>query len=622
MLFSTSLLLAQAPESSSPGANRPSPSSPPSGGSRSETPGSPRSGQGGSSFLGGDLPVFDPGSEMITWDGRAWNINNNRIFEARFEKYLNAPEEDDKADKEYNQILRNILDLLSPARLGPKSLDQAFQLLPQASGFEIDAQLCDAIANQVHSSWQALRERDRLFAANTALEKERERLEWNTRLTAQPDALLNAPRNESAAREWRRDRQIERDAKMQPLVTRLAEVNAVLKANDMKREVSQLQARLEFQALLVQLFFQRRFQHVLIGTRFYRSIFREGQGQLQIGDDAKNLFSRTTGMPPTVSTLDSIAGEMMRDVAEGIRAFQFLVEQNEMESATKRLAETFIVGEYLPDVRSLPRAKKRQALEFVQKSNQLISAIEVRDYSLAEKLVGELQVIARDFDASKPLAAIETAKTVAAMHLAKARNAAVSGDAATLEAELKAATELWPRNPALAEVSGLIFNQADVQQRALVDFDQLLSQRNYRQIFDDRARFIAATSVYPDRAGQLEEVLEEMALVEGAVVRAEEIQKRGDPKGAWESVERAYLRFPDDSKLNQARADLTTRAADFVQSLRTAEEMERKGQLGSSLAWYLQAQLNYPSSEFAREGIDRLIPQIFSEETEAAPVEN
>ena len=49
-----------------------------------------------------------------------------------------------------------------------------------------------------------------------------------------------------------------------------------------------------------------------------------------------------------------------------------------------------MLGEYLPEVRTLDREDKRRALAFVQKSNQLISAIEVKDYSLAEKLVAEL----------------------------------------------------------------------------------------------------------------------------------------------------------------------------------------------------------------------------------------
>src|SRR5204863_656717 len=128
----------------------------------------------------------------------------------------------------------------------------------------------------------------------------------------------------------------------------------------------------------------------------------------------------------------------------------------------------------------------------VQKSNQLISALDVKDYALAEQLVNDLGKVAKDFDNSKPMAKIETSKTLAQMRLQKAKNAALSGDKVTLETELTAATELWPRNPQLAEYSKMIFAQGDVLQKALLDFDQLVSQKNYRQIFDDKARFIGA----------------------------------------------------------------------------------------------------------------------------------
>src|SRR4029077_6051457 len=217
----------------------------------------------------------------------------------------------------------------------------------------------------------------------------------------------------------------------------------------------------------------------------------------------------------------------------------------------------------------------------------------------------ELSVSARDFDVSKPMAAIETAKQISGMHIAKARNAAVSGDKETLEAELQAATEIWPRNPALTEVSQMIFSQADVQSRALVDFDQLLSQKNYRQILDDKMRFIAATAMYPQKQEQLRKVLEDMQAIETSIIQAQEIEKRGDYAGAWESAEKAFRNFPDDNKLNQVRANLTTKAADFVHAIRQAEELEQKEQPGSSLSWYLKAQSEYPGSEFARQGVDR-----------------
>jgi len=293
-----------------------------------------------------------------------------------------------------------------------------------------------------------------------------------------------------------------------------------------------------------------------------------------------------------------------------VDAFRFLLSKNELESATKRLAESFIVGEYMPEIRTLPRDMKQQSLDFTQKSNRLISALDVRDFTLAESLVKEMETMAKDFDSSQPRAAIETARTVSLMHLAKAKNAAVSGDRATLENELREATAMWPRNPALAEVSKLIFSQADVQQQAVADLERLLSQHNYRQIFDDKLRFIAATAIYPERREQLKKVLEDMQVVEGTIARSTEIAKRGDYFGAWEGVERMSKQFPDDTKLNELRANLTTEAAEFVRSVRTAQQLEQKDQLGSSLAWYLKAQKLYPPSEFAQEGIQRLVQKI------------
>ena len=516
---------------------------------------------------------------------------------------------------EYQALLGEIMDLLAPGRVRPQSIDQAFQDLAKASRFQQDAHLCDSIASQVYSAWLSRKSNDRLTAASKSLEDERKRLEWNARLTAEGTKLESSGGGWGKAKDGGQNpeqqaQQLSRDTQMQPIVTRLAEVNALIQANKLKREVGELQVRIEFQSLIVQHFVQRRFQHATIGTRFYRNIFADGDSQLRIGEDAKSLFAKTSGLPPNMGTIDSMANEIMRDVHQGIQAFKFLLEKNELESATKRLAETFVMGEYLPELRTLNREDKRKALAFARQSNQLISAIEVKDYALAEKLVAELGETAKDFDASKPMAAIETAKQISAMHIAKARNAAVSGDKAALEAELKAATEIWPRNPSLAEVSKVIFSQGDVQSRAMVDFDQLVSQKNYRQIYEDRMRFIAVTAIYPEKQEQLRKVLEDMQVIETALIQAREIEKRGDYVGAWESAEKAFRNFPDDNKLNQVRANLTTKAADFVQAIRQAEELEEKKQAGSSLAWYLKAWNVYPPSEFARQGVERLTKEI------------
>jgi DNA-binding FadR family transcriptional regulator len=61
--------------------------------------------------------------------------------------------------------------------------------------------------------------------------------------------------------------------------------------------------------------------------------------------------------------------------------------------------------------------------------------------------------------------------------------------------------------------------------------------------------------------------------------------------------------------VNQLRANLTTEAAEFVRTLRTAEQLEQMDEIGSSLAWFLKARKLYPASEFA-QNISRLVKRV------------
>lgn len=569
-------------------------------------------------FLGSDIPAFDPGSEVMTWDGKIWNIQDQRVFRARFEKYLNAEEETGADAKKYRDQFKEMLDLLSPAKISKENFRKAWAILPQASTYEPDAELCNSLDDAIFGVLLAQQEVTKIDDQNRNLAKRKDTLEWNSRFAADSSLLGPAPKNPVAAEQWNREQTLKRDMKMQPLLAELGEVNASIAGNRVKKEALRLQAKIELQVLVAQLFLQRRFEHVLLANRFYRALFGDGDTQLRVADDYaanqstknKESFGDLAKLPKTLGQLDALANEAIRDVREGVESFSFLLDRGELKSASERLSEAFAIGEYLPEIRLLPREKKRQVLEFTRKSNQLLSALEVKDYERAGGLVRELEGMSRDFDSAKPMAAIETARTVSALHLAKARAAATSGDRVTLETELRAATEIWPRNPALAEVSGAIFTQTDVQQQALNDFERLHAQKNYRQIFEDKVRFIAATALNPEKQEKLKKVLDQVQLAEAALLRAAELAKRGDAAGAWESVERGFSDYPDDPKLNQARAEFTTRAAEFVRSIRTAQEMERKEQLGSGLAWYLHAQQDYPNSEIAQEGIARLASQI------------
>ncbi len=658
---------------------------PPGAGDSKAATGGARPGQMNEGFIGRDVPHFDPGTDVMSYDGKLWNINDNRLFRARFEKYLNAAPATDAADVAYRQTIDKIMDLLTPGKATKPNQDAAFALLKEASKYKDDANLCSVLSDAIYSAQNTLAQVERLKRENGLLARQRAQAEWNNEVAARNNPLgASSGAKESASQQ--ENEKIERDARMLRPKRELSEAGQTIENNKARMASLELTAKGYLQALIMQFFATRRFEHVIIANRFYRALYTDGDNSIEVfkkmvdtlptnkdagqakieaefnpkisgeakgggvvrGGAGGNGTGAGAGYAPSgqsfsaqgikmgvqnlgveslvggaataaqavsklinsLSQLDGLASEAIRDVNEGVEAYKFLLSKNEMKSATERLAETFALGEYMPSVRLLSRDDKRRALEFSQKGNELLAALEVNDLTRGAKLVDDLQKIAVDFDVSKPLAKIETAKTVSSMHLAKARNAAVSGDKIAMEAELRAAAEIWPRNPALSEVGGMIFSQSDVQQRAITDFDQLLSQKNYRQIFDDKMRFIAATAMFPEKQEQLRKVLDNMAQVEASVIRAQEVEKHGDYAGAWESAESAYRQFPDDNKLNQIRANLTTRASDFVRALKRAEDQEKKDQLGSSLAWYLKAQKEYPASDFARQGIERINAQI------------
>ena len=643
-------------------------------------------------FMGRDVPAFDPGSEVMSYDGKLWNINNNRLFRARFEKFLNASAATDEADVEYRETIDKILELLAPGNAKKQNIDAAFALLKKASNYKDDANLCRTMSDAIYAAQTSLSTIDRLKRENQILEKQRTSKEWNREMAAKTSSLgINTSAKDSdVAKE---NQKIERDARLATASRQLSDVAQTIENNKLRIAATELTTKGHLQALIMQYFATRRFEHVIIANRFYRAIYTDGDNSIEVykkmvdslpinkdagqakitgelnpqvsasegvmDQDAAvgggaggngtnvNIYNGTprtrtgssfsakgaklgmenfgiesltggaAGAAQTISKLvsslsqiDSLANEAIRDINEGVEAYKFLLEQGELQSATERLAETFALGEYMPSVRLLPREDKRRALEFSQKTNELLAALEVNDLTRAEKLVNEIQAIAKDFDASKPLAKIETAKTISSMHLAKARNAAVSGDKSAMEAELRSAAEIWPRNPALSEVGKTIDIQTDVQQQAMSDFDRLLSQGNHRQIYNDKLRFIAASALYPEKQQQLTEVLQKMATVEGAILKAKEIAGRGDPAGAWESVEAVQMEFPNDTELHRLRATLTTQAADFVQTLNKAQTLEKQDQPGPSLAWYLQARKKYPASTFARDGIDRMSAKV------------
>ncbi len=596
-----------------------------------------------SSPFGNELPFFDPAGETISWNGHTWAATDNRLLAARFERYLNEPEEDSEAARDYRNTIGEILEKVSPHHPGGPDFAAGVRLLPKASSFPADAKLCDSLSQAIYTAVLAKKDVAATRALNVAMDDEKQRLIRNADTVAKGsrtgDRRSFGPqgrrdrddngngndnnRRQGGGEEVREERTgtgtdslAYRDAEK-----RIAEIDGMKKENLTKGEIQLFQAKVQYQALMMQFFVQRRFEHVVMASRFYNQIFKDGDSKLHIDkkSDMSKLFSESLGTSPTVSALDSLASEAIRDVDQGVEAFKFLVEKRELQSAAKRLSEAYVVGEFMPSIRTLPRDDKRKILEFVRESYKLIAALDAKDYTGAKDLVAKLKTSSGDFDATKAEAAIAAYTRVSDMHIMSAKNHVAAGEVDRAKEEIEKAMEVWPQNPKLAEFDRLV-EAGGTMIVAKNDFDRLLGEGNYREIF--RRQYELAPSIGGDagREEAFKQIIANLTRIEAAIGKAGEFSKMGQPYAAWEQLADLRKEFPDDPKLGGEIEKLAPRVADFTLALDKARNFEERKdkQVGSALSWYLKARSIYPQSEMAEAGIQRMLEEFLPDRDSAA----
>lgn len=585
-------------------------------------------------IMGNEVPFVDPSAETVTFNGRNFAIADNRLFAARFERYLNEPEDNSEEAVVYRQTIDQILTLVSPHNPGGPNLSAAVRLLPKASSFPGDAKLCDSLSQAIYVAWMSKNNIKDAKNLMVALEEEKKQIIRSTDwlLTHDKDNALNqtgavgagggggggangAPGQRSgAAQDPGRGAQ---SLRVIDNNRRILEIEALKKKYELKGEVQIVQAKIQYQALMMQMFIQRRFQHVLMASRFYNQIWTDGDSKLHIdkNSDTSKLFNETVGFNPTVASLDTFASEFIRDCDKGVEAFNFLADKKELESAAKRLSEAYAVGEFMPGIRTLPRERKRKVLEFVRESYKLLAALDMKDYTTATEITNRMKSMSTDFNASKPEGAIATYTRVANMHIMKAKSHAINNEQDKANEEIEKAAQVWPLNPKLSEIDDMITNGSEIA-KAKNDFDRLLSENNYRQIFAEQYRIAPSIRNDPQRSAAFEEIITNLRSIESSIAKANEFSKMDQDYAAYEQLAEVRERFPDDPKLGREIELLAPKVADFTKAINKAQQLEKRTpkQTGSAFAWYLKAQKIYSSSKIAEAGIARLLNEIIPDE--------
>lgn len=584
---------------------------------------------------GEEIPMLDPSAETITIGGVTMPLGDNRILKARFEKYLSQPPEDTGAASEYRATIKEILATISPLRQEGPNLVQAFKKLPSAGTYPGDANICGSLAEAIYVAMLAKKDVNGLKLLNDSIEQEKQRImkegDWAAR--HETDKSLGDVKKPGQGGQGGQGGQPAQNrpaenpgAGTQSLqyantLRRIAEIEALKKANIARTEVQTVQTKAQYQVNMIQWFVQRRYEHVLMAARFYNQIWKDGDSTLRIdkNSDVAKLFSQSVGVNPTVSSLDSLSNEAIREVDKYIDAFDLMLSRNELHSASQRLMEAYAIGEYLEPVATLSLEKKQRVAAYVRDLHELYGTLQARDYTKAKELATRLKTNARDFPSSKVDSAIAGYSLASDLAIEEAKAHLLSKNNDKASEKIKAATEIWPTNPKLDEFRKMI-SSAGPLVVARNDFDRLIAEGNYREIFKRQYELAPAIQGDAGREDAFKQVIGNLTKIEASLGKASEFSKMGQNYAAYEQLAELRESFPDDPKLGRELELLAPKVADFTKALDRARQFEARTpkQTGSALSWYLKARNIFPQSKFADEGVKRSVREILPKDSSSA----
>ncbi|WP_018968764.1 hypothetical protein [Rubritalea marina] len=586
-----------------------------------------RNKESGNSIHGEEVPLLDPTSKTFTFQGRTYSLMDNNLG-GQFEAYLASSEYETKDAVEYRENIQKILGLLSPLNPGGPDLKQAYTIL-ETIDYQGDGGICDSLANSIYSSRLAMKGIGSKKEAIAKLEREEKRLAHNMKVLETKGELGGSTKIKvgSGNSATTTTTKTPNSTEYKIMQKRLIEIVAIKKKYEASGVISLTQSKVQYQAMMLQLFMQRRYEHVVMAARAYNIIFKDGDQALRIkkGSDTEKFFSEGMGVNPTVSGLDAAANEAIHKTENLVDAFQNNLNTNRIHAASERLVEAYALGEFMPSVQTVSYGSKERIQQYVQDANDLIEALSAKELVLATELNDLLKKQARDYNGSKANAYIAGHKRASTGYVRDAKFALFENDSRRAKVALESALKHWPTNPAIQEFNEQLDKrlyagqqQSDMGSSTIKEFDRLLSDKNYRAIVEEprKSKFVTVLGQLNDqeRLKILEEIANSVREIETALAKSKSLEAAGQAYAAWEAIYETQNKYYDDPKIANAKAQLISKVGNFTTALNKAHSFETNEvstQSGSALSWYLKAREIYPQSRFAKEGIDRVVGKKF-----------
>ena len=574
-------------------------------------------------LFGMEIPVLDPSTDTVAYNGGYFDVGNNAVVRARFEKYLQQIPDDSKESRRYRDLLNKILKLTQRSgndpkySIGGRTLIEIGHGLYEANDYPGDGGQSGMLASSMVSALNVQRSNLLRDKQNEELAEEMERLvvranQKHNASNSRKDSINNSQATQG--KNGRRggsasDMNVERIAHDMKTV---AKNETTIAANTTANQTSLGLAKANYQTVLVSLLLSRRFDHAVIGARVYRFIFKDGDTRLKMDKKSKSyeVITGVAGMPPTIDTIDSLASNARRDVDQSIQAVHSMLAQNKLGEATQHLIEAVAIGEYMQSVATFPTEARQRIARYWTLRKRAMTALNSRDYATVEEVAAKMKEMDVDFDDSMLLSYTTGKKMQSDLAIRNAAKALQAGNEEDFNRYIQEAGMIWPRNPKLKEASEKLA-EVDAGDPVKVEFRNLYEAKEYRRIAREKDRF-KIVAMDPELAKQYEEVIMLVGSMDGMLENIRALAEQDAAMGAcmayekmveWQAQNEAYA---EDAAMREARRDFELKAHDFVQALRDARACEERREFGSALSCYYRARCKYPYSNIADKGIKRV----------------
>lgn len=574
-------------------------------------------------LFGMEIPLLDPASDTVSYNGGVFDVGNNAVVRARFEKYLQQnPDESSDARKYRNKLEELVRVTQRNARsgkaVGGENMVKIGHGLYEMNEYPPDGGQAGALASAMASALAVQfdnRKRDR---ENDKLQKEIDDLVAHTnRLTN-----LNTGRggrNPSASSRGNGKGKTSggnavntHSVRISHNTKTIAGHEAAQVKNDAESSAALALSKVNYQSMLVSLLLSRRFDHALIGANSYRHIFRDGDTSLKLEKDSKadKLFRNAAGMPPTVNSIASAAATARREVDQHMEAVNNLLEQNKLADATQHLIEAVAIGEYMSSVSTFPAEKRRRIAEYWNLRRRVLTSINARDYGTAEEIAGRMKSLDKDFDDAMIMSYCAAKKQQSDLALRNAVKALQEGNDDDFNRFITEAGSIWPRNPKLAEGRKKL-ETIDSQDPVREEFKTLISRREFRTIFNEQSRF-EVVAIDPELKELYRDAITLISTIDGMLEQLDVAAQQDKVMGPCMAYEMLLEKKAEDERYasDPLFMDALNRYAlagrDFVEALEQASDAEKRDEPGAALACYYRAQCFYPGSRLAKEGAERV----------------